>query len=115
MVSWRIVDVVFQLLNAAYFPAMRHMGADLEELMMMEAVRRSLQDVSVEDEAGPSNPAGSSETDLAVHGDDTDQTAGNSDSDQPPAAERIGKAPIADSSSPVLASFLGDGDDIGAS
>jgi len=91
------------------------MGADLEELMMMEAVRRSLQDVSVDEEAGPSNAAGSSEADLAVPGDDTDQTAGNSDSDQPQAPGRTGKPPIADSSSPVLASFLGDGDDMGAS
>lgn len=77
--------------------AMRHMGADLEELMMMEAVRRSLQDLSTSDDQpeqqpGPADPAdppaesaaGPSE-DTSPAADtphsDTDGTAGSSDSE----------------------------------
>ncbi|KAI9008568.1 hypothetical protein DFJ74DRAFT_360406 [Hyaloraphidium curvatum] len=83
-----------QVAIAGYFDAMRHMGADLEELMMMEAMRRSLQDVTV-------SPGGPS---------DGEPAAGPADpSPEPPADPPDGKPGVRfedDTSSPVVSSFV---------
>lgn len=97
------------------------MGADLEELMMMEAVRRSLQDLSTSEQAdgvsGENVPVSSpsaqgAASELGTGGGPVDTTTGDEAATIEDGPTKAGQNPD-DSSSPVVASFLDDSESNG--
>ena len=90
------------------------MGADLEELMMMEAMRRSMQDLSTgesEQAGGPSDAPLPALTDPSEPVPRTESPAASPAGDSD--GETTGKQ-LDSTESPVIASFV-EAEDVGAS